>query len=103
MPWRGPSYQGELPTLGYVVLDWMSEMLAAPDRTEYEPLVLTREQAQFILNFYAIDPRTGRRRYRRAVLSRPKGWGKARCSPPLPALRRWPRSSLTAGMRTASL
>jgi hypothetical protein len=92
-----------LPTLGYVVLDWMSEMLAAPDRTEYEPLVLTREQAQFILNFYAIDPRTGRRRYRRAVLSRPKGWGKARCSPPLPALRRWPRSSLTAGMRTASL
>ena len=103
MPWRGPKYQGELPTLGYVVLDWMSEMLAAPDRTEYEPLVLTREQAQFILNFYAIDPRTGRRRYRRAVLSRPKGWGKVRCSPPLPALRRWPRSSLTAGMRTASL
>jgi hypothetical protein len=92
-----------LPTLGYVVLDWMSEMLAAPDRTEYEPLVLTREQAQFILNFYAIDPRTGRRRYRRAVLSRPKGWGKARCSPRLPALRRWPRSFLTAGMRTASL
>jgi hypothetical protein len=103
MPWRGPSYRGELPTLGYVVLDWMGEMLAAPDRTEYEPLVLTREQAQFILNFYAIDPRTGRRRYRRAVLSRPKGWGKARCSPPLPALRRWLRSSLTAGMRTASL
>jgi len=103
MPWRGPSYPGELPTLGYVVLDWMSEMLAAPDRTEYEPLVLTREQAQFILNFYAIDPRTGRRRYRRAVLSRPKGWGKALCSPPSPALRRWPRSCRTAGMRTASL
>lgn len=103
MPWRGPRYPGEMPTLGWLVLDWMSEMLATPDRTEYEPLTLTREQAQFILNFYAIDPRTGRRRYRRAVLSRPKGWGKARCSPPLPALRRWPRSFRMAGMRTASL
>ncbi|HET6634692.1 MAG TPA: terminase TerL endonuclease subunit [Streptomyces sp.] len=77
MPWRGPEYPGELPTLGFQVLDWMGEMLAAPDRTEYEPLVLTREQAQFILNFYAVDPRTGRRRYRRGVLSRPKGWGKS--------------------------
>jgi hypothetical protein len=77
MPWRGPSYPGELPTLGYDVLDWMSEYLASPDRSEYEPLVLTREQAQFVLNFYAVDPGTGRRKYRRAVLSRPKGWGKS--------------------------
>lgn len=77
MPWRGPSYPGELPTLGYDVLDWMSEHLAAPDRSEYEPLRLTREQAQFVLNFYAVDPGTGRRKYRRAVLSRPKGWGKS--------------------------
>jgi hypothetical protein len=92
-----------MPTLGWLVLDWMSEMLAAPDRTEYEPLTLTREQAQFILNFYAIDPRSGRRRYRRGVLSRPKGWGKALCSPLSPVLRRWPLSSLMAGMRTASL
>lgn len=77
MPWRGPSYPGELPTLGYDVLDWMAEHLAAPDRSEYEPLILTREQAQFVLNFYAVDPGTGRRKYRRAVLSRPKGWGKS--------------------------
>ena len=77
MPWRGPSYPGELPTLGYDVLDWMAEHLAAPDRSTYEPLLLTREQAQFVLNFYAVDPGTGRRRYRRAVLSRPKGWGKS--------------------------
>jgi hypothetical protein len=80
----------------------MGEMLAAPDRTDFEPLVLTREQAQFILNFYAIDPRTGRRRYRRGVLSRPKGWGKVLCSPPLPALRLLPPSFPTVGMRTAS-
>ena len=77
MPWRGPSYPGELPTLGWQVLDWMGEMLAAPDRSEFEPLVLTREQAAFVLNFYAVSPRTGRRKYRRGVLSRPKGWGKS--------------------------
>lgn len=77
MPWRGPQYPGELPTLGYNVLDWIAEHLAAPDRSEYEPLRLTREQAQFVLNFYAVDPGTGRRKYRRAVLSRPKGWGKS--------------------------
>jgi phage terminase large subunit-like protein len=77
MPWRGPRYPGELPTLGWYVIDWVSEMLAAPDRAEYEPLVLTREQAGFVLAFYAVDPATGRRKYRRAVLSRPKGWGKS--------------------------
>jgi hypothetical protein len=76
MPWR-PSYPGEVPTLGYSVLDWMGTYLAAPDRTDYTPFVPTREQAQFILNFYALDPATGRRQFRRAVLSRPKGWGKS--------------------------
>jgi hypothetical protein len=68
---------GDVPTLGFQVLDWMSTYLAAPDRSEYEPFVPTREQAQFVVNFYALDPRTGRRRFRRAVLSRSKGWGKS--------------------------
>lgn len=77
MPWRGPDYPGELPTLGWYVLDWIPENIAAPDRDEYEPLILTAEQAQFVLNFYALDPRTGKRRYRRGVISRPKGWGKS--------------------------
>ncbi len=77
MPWRGPNYPGELPTLGWQVLRWISDNLATPDRSEYEPLRLTREQAQFVLNFYAIDPVTGRRRFRRAVYSRPKGSGKS--------------------------
>ncbi len=77
MPWRGPDYPGELPTLGYLVLDWISDHLATPDRSEYEPLRLTREQAPCVLNFYALDPASGRRKYRRAVLSRPKGWGKS--------------------------
>jgi hypothetical protein len=90
MPWRGPSYPGELPTLGYQVLGWIEAMLAAPDRPGYEPLIFTREQAQFVVSFYALDPATGRRRYRRGVLSRPKGWGKALAlDTPLPTPTGW--------------
>lgn len=76
MPWR-PSEPGELPTLGFEVLDWITAMLAAPDRTEYEPFIPTREQAEFILRFYELDPHTGRRVIRRGVISRPRGWGKS--------------------------
>lgn len=76
MPWK-PSHPGERPTLGWYVLDWITEHLAAPDRAEYEPYLPTREQAKFLLNFYELDHRTGRRRYRRGVISRPKGWGKS--------------------------
>lgn len=95
MPWRGPEYPGELPTLGYYVLDWIAEHLVVPDGPAAgEPLELTREQAQFILNLYVVDPSfegpavRGRtlvnaRLVRRAILSRSKGWGK---SPLLAAL-----------------
>lgn len=76
MPWR-PSYPGERPTLGWEVLSWIEANLAAPDRTHYEPLILTKEQAAFVLAFYELDPVTGKRRYRRAVYSRPKGAGKS--------------------------
>lgn len=77
MSWRGPEFEGELPTLGYLVLDWILEMLASPDRPDYEPFVPTREQAEFILRFYELHPGTGKRRIRRGVLSRPRGWGKS--------------------------
>jgi hypothetical protein len=77
VPWK-PAYPGEVPTLGFGVLDWITAYLATPDRSEYEPMVLTREQAQFVLNFYAVDSRTGlRRRRRRGVYSRSKGSGKS--------------------------
>lgn len=95
MPWRGPEYPGELPTLGYQVLEWIEEYLVVPDGPAAgQPLALTPEQAQFILNFYVVDPHfegppvrgnalVNARRVRRAVLCRPKGWGK---SPLLAAL-----------------
>lgn len=89
MPWRGPQYRGELPTLGYYVLDWMAEHLIVPNGpTRGQPFEPTDDQAQFVLNYYVVDPTfdgnaiRGRslhnaRRIRRAVLSRPKGWGKS--------------------------
>lgn len=88
MPWK-PSEPGERPTLGWAVLDWIEENLVVPDGpTAGEPLTFTREQAAFILKLYEIDPHftggaiVGRsmvngRKVRRAVLSRPKGWGKS--------------------------
>lgn len=77
MPWRGPEDEGELPTLGWQVLDWMTAYLAAPDRAEYEPYVPTAEQAEFVLRYYELNPITGRRMIRRGVISRPRGWGKS--------------------------
>lgn len=76
MPWK-PAEPGEVPTLGWAVIDWITEYLAAPDRGEYEPFVLYPEQEDFVLRFYELDPRTGRRRRRRGVISRPRGWGKS--------------------------
>ncbi|OQQ12967.1 terminase [Streptomyces sp. M41(2017)] len=76
MPWK-PSEPGAVPTLGFEVIDWISEMLAAPDRGDYEPFLLYPEQEDFVLRYYEIDPRTGKRRFRRGVISRPRGWGKS--------------------------
>lgn len=77
MPWRGPAYPGELPTLGYYAIDWIEENLADPSAGDGSPMRVTSDQAQFWLNFYAIDPKTGRRKYRRGAISRSKGWGKS--------------------------
>ncbi|MFI8853674.1 terminase [Streptomyces sp. NPDC053499] len=77
MPWRGPEYEGERPTLGWLVLDWITEYLAAPDRAEYEPYVPTLEMAEFVVAYYELHPVTGKRLIRRGLLSRPRGWGKS--------------------------
>jgi len=82
MPWK-PKAKGEVPTLGWYVIDWIAEYLAAPAKGSYEPFILYREQEDFVLRYYEIDPATGRFRYDRAVLGRPRGWGK---SPMLGAL-----------------
>ena len=76
MPWK-PSVPGEVPTLGYAAIDWIATYLAAPDRPDYEPFILYPEQEDFLLRFYELNPKTGRRRRRRGVISRPRGWGKS--------------------------
>lgn len=64
-------------TLGWGVLDWGSTYLAHPDGDlAGRPWVFTAEQAKFVLWFYAVDEH-GAWIYRRAVLERPKGWGKS--------------------------
>ena len=71
---------GSVKTLGWGVIDWVEGWLLQPDGDEAgEPYRLTREQLNFVLWFYAVDDR-GRFVYRRAVLRRAKGWGKARSS-----------------------
>ena len=76
MPWK-PTYDGEVPTLGYVAIDWITEMLAAPDEADYTPFIPYVEQEDFLLAWYEINPETGRFRYHRGVLGRPRGWGKS--------------------------
>ena len=76
MPFK-PVYEGEFPSLGWECLEWVEELLAQPDSPQYQPLTLTLEQAQFLIDWYRLDPGTGRRVYRRGVLSRAKGWGKS--------------------------
>jgi len=76
MPWK-PSEEGEVPTLGWYVLDWMTEYLARPAVDEYEPFVPYREQEDFILRWYQLDPLTGRFVYDRGLLGRSRGWGKS--------------------------
>jgi hypothetical protein len=76
VPWKPPE-PGAVPTLGYDVIDWIAEYLAAPDRGEYEPFILYSEQEDFVLRFYELNPLTGKRRFRRGVISRPRGWGKS--------------------------
>ncbi|CAL9592793.1 hypothetical protein SUDANB1_05259 [Streptomyces sp. enrichment culture] len=77
MPWRGPEFEGEFPTLGWYVIDWMMQNLAQPGRDDGEPFVPTSEQAEFLLRYYEVHPVTGRRVIHRALLSRPRGWGKS--------------------------
>ena len=70
-------FEGDFPTLGYQAIDWIEQYLRKPDTADDEPLLLYQEQADFLAEFYRLDPVTGRRVYHRGVLSRPRGWGKS--------------------------
>lgn len=91
MPWKPLDEHDTFPTLGWYALDWIYDNLTVYDGPSLgEPLSFTQEQANFVLKFYEVDPRfegpatrVGERHLRRgrlvrrALLSRPKGWGKS--------------------------
>jgi len=76
MPWRGPQHEDDFPSLGWMLLDWWSDHLANP-RDENDALVLTDEQALILVEWYALDPRTGQFLHRRGASRRSKGRGKS--------------------------
>lgn len=78
MPWRGPEYPGEFPTLGYQVAEWIQDSVVVPDRdVAGSPFLLTDPQLEFLIWFYRVDPETGRFVYDRGgTLVAPQKWGK---------------------------
>jgi len=74
--WRGPTYEGEFPTLGYIVWQWLEQHLASPS-DDTRQLALTEEQARLLLHWYRLDPLSGRFVHRRGALEMAKGWGKS--------------------------
>lgn len=77
MPWRGASYPGEFPTLGYAVGEWIEAHVVVPDGYRRgEPYRLTDEMWRFLVRFYRIDPDEGRLWYYGAQLRRSQKWGK---------------------------
>src|SRR5690606_15019801 len=77
MPWRGPEVEGEFPTLGYLVADWIEARCAIPDREQIgQPYLLTDEQLNFLLHFYRLNEDGGFHFWRGGQLVRPQKWGK---------------------------
>lgn len=85
MPWRGPDYPKEFPTLGFQVADWIEARCAIPDGEFMgDPFVLTDDQLTFVLWHYRLRPKARPDRakpsaafaYRRSMLVRPQKWGK---------------------------
>lgn len=74
--WRGPSYEGEYPTLGYIVLDWLHAHLPSP-ADDTQPFDPTDEQYRLVLAWYRLDPQSGRFIHRRGAIEMAKGWGKS--------------------------
>ena len=60
---------------GFDVLSWSHRYLPSPTDPR-QPLVLSDQQARFVIDFYEIDER-GVYVYRRAALEEAKGWGKS--------------------------
>ncbi|MEO3923000.1 hypothetical protein ABGB07_03840 [Micromonosporaceae bacterium B7E4] len=83
MPWRGPREDGEFPTLGYDVGEWIEEHCVIPDGYRMgEPYRLTDEMWRFLIHFYRVYthaapwPAPDALRYTGGQLRRVQKWGK---------------------------
>lgn len=84
MPWRGPEYEGEFPSLGWAVAEWIEAHCVVPDREDAgAPFVLSDEQLKFLVHHYRLKPSATEARwqtawqYTRSLLVKPQKWGKA--------------------------
>lgn len=86
MPWRGPEYPGEFPTLGYAIAEWIESACVIPDGDHAgDPFRLSDRQLEWLLWFYRLRP-TARAREaepsrvfvfdRGGQLVAPQKWGK---------------------------
>ncbi|WP_427422676.1 hypothetical protein [Lysinibacillus fusiformis] len=57
MPWRGPSEEGEFPTLGYDVGEWIEAHVVVPDGYQMgKPFLLTDEMWRYLIKRYRLYP-----------------------------------------------
>lgn len=83
MPWRGAEVEGEFPTLGYDVGEWIEAHCVVPDGyLQGQPYRLTDEMWAFLLHFYRLYPYAASwpapdaLRYVGGQLRRSQKWGK---------------------------
>ncbi|SCL21678.1 hypothetical protein [Micromonospora inyonensis] len=83
MPWRGPNEEGEFPTLGYDVGEWIEDNVVVPDGYQRgEPYRLTDEMWRFLVHYYRLYPHAGpwpapdALRHYGGQLRRSQKWGK---------------------------
>lgn len=83
MPWRGPQYEGEFPTLGYEMGEWIEGHCVIPDGyRQGEPYKLTDEMWMFLIHYYRLYPHAApwpapdSLRYTGGQLRRSQKWGK---------------------------
>ena len=68
----------DFPTLGFEVAEWIEATLChGPGDVMGEPISLDDELVLFLAHAYRVNAETGRRVYRRACFSRPKGRAKS--------------------------
>lgn len=83
MPWRGPQEPDEVPTLGFLVGEWIEEHCVIPDQQHRgSPYRLTDEMWTFLAQHYRLRPDAVEHApasawvHRRSQLIRPQKWGK---------------------------